>query len=151
MVKLLLIIILLIVIYVFWKIYSKIDINQINKNMQIKTEYLENEPITFHKSRTEKVKDEVDLYEYQLFDDVSSIFIARNIQSKDKGGASQIQEEVLRKMPLKTKTVIRQLELEEWSIYWRFYDQSLEYYVGKYGVFITHVDRDGKEHKVTHA
>lgn len=58
-----------------------------------------------------------------------------------------IQEDVLRKMPAKTQTQIRQLDLSEWSIYWTFYDQSLEYYVGRYGVFYTHVDRFGQEHK----
>ena len=58
-----------------------------------------------------------------------------------------IQQEVLNKMPAKAHTQIRYLDLGEWSIYWSFYEQSLEYYVGKYGIFISHVDRFGQEHK----
>lgn len=44
-------------------------------------------------------------------------------------------------------TQIRQMDLGEWSIFWNFYDQSLEYYVGRYGVFYAHVDRFGEEHR----
>ena len=60
---------------------------------------------------------------------------------------AQVQAEVFRKMPVSSKTQIRKMDLGEWSIYWTFYDQSLEYYVGKYGVFYAHVDRFGEEHK----
>lgn len=150
MVKILFFIILFIMIYVFWKIYLQIDSNQKIKNRLTKTKEIKTESVVYSDSKTEYVIDEVEPYEQQLFDDISEIFIAHKIKNRDKDKASQLQEEVLRRMPLKTKTTIRQCELDEWAVYWGFYDQSLEYYVGKYGVFITHVDRDGNEHKITH-
>ena len=52
---------------------------------------------------------------------------------------------MLRKMPAKTQTRIADTDLGEWAIYWTFYEQSLEYYVSQYGIFITHVDREGRE------
>jgi AcrR family transcriptional regulator len=45
---------------------------------------------------------------------------------------------------------IRKMDLNEWSIFWSFYDQSLEYYVSRYGMFYTHIDRSGREHKKSH-
>jgi hypothetical protein len=91
--------------------------------------------------------EEVEEYEQQLFDDVCQIFFEQKLTERNLTQAISVQEDVLRKMPAKTQTQIRQLDLNEWSIYWTFYDQSLEYYVGRYGVFYTHVDRFGCEHK----
>ena len=58
-----------------------------------------------------------------------------------------MQSTLLVKMPAKTQTQIRKMDLNEWSIFWSFYDQSLEYYVSRYGMFYTHIDRSGREHK----
>lgn len=88
----------------------------------------------------------VDAYEQQLFDDIAALFIEDG-QLYDIADAEFVQAAVFRKMPVCSKTQIRKMDLDEWSIYWAFYDQSLEYYVGKYGVFYAHVDRFGEEHK----
>ncbi|MDM1759347.1 hypothetical protein [Acinetobacter sp. 251-1] len=50
-------------------------------------------------------------------------------------------------MPAKTNSQIGEFDLGEWCIYWNYRQQSLEYYVGKYGIFYTHVDRFGIEHR----
>ena len=90
---------------------------------------------------------EIEYYEQVLFDDAAQLFFEQNIHIRDLQRAEEIQHNLLKKLPAKTLTQIRQLDLNEWSIYWYFYDQSLEYYVGKYGVFCSHVDRHGEEHK----
>jgi hypothetical protein len=90
---------------------------------------------------------EIEYYEQVLFDDAAQLFFEQNIHIRDLQRAEEIQHNLLKKLPAKTLTQIRQLDLNEWSIYWHFYDQSLEYYVGKYGVFCSHVDRHGEEHK----
>jgi len=89
----------------------------------------------------------VDAYELELFDDVAQLFFQHQVQIQDRNGAEQLQQELLRKMPMHTGTQIRQMDLGEWSIFWNFYDQSLEYYVGRYGIFYAHVDRFGEEHR----
>ena len=89
----------------------------------------------------------VDAYELELFDDVAQLFFQHQVQIQDRNEAEQLQQELLRKMPMHTGTQIRQMDLGEWSIFWNFYDQSLEYYVGRYGIFYAHVDRFGEEHR----
>src|SRR5690606_36896232 len=89
----------------------------------------------------------VDAYELELFDDVAQLFFQHQVQIQDRNEAEQLQQELLRKMPMHTGTQIRQMDLGEWSIFWNFYDQSLEYYVGRYGVFYAHVYRFGEEHR----
>lgn len=91
---------------------------------------------------------EVDEYEQQLFDDIAAIFFQKKYRIESQAEAEQLQADFLRKMPVCCKTQIRQLDLGEWSIYWTFYNQSLEYYLGCYGEFYTHVDRFGEEHKL---
>ncbi|WP_180048766.1 hypothetical protein [Acinetobacter sp. YH12144] len=91
---------------------------------------------------------EVDEYEQQLFDDIAEIFFQQQYKLDSLQVAEQLQEVFLRRMPVNCKTQIRQLDLNEWSIYWSFYNQSLEYYLGRYGEFYTHVDRFGEEHKI---
>lgn len=90
---------------------------------------------------------EAEEYEQQLFDDVCQIFFEQSCSEQHLNAAVAVQADVLRKMPAKAQTQIRKLDLDEWSIYWSFYQQSLEYYVGRYGIFYTHVDRFGQEHK----
>lgn len=91
---------------------------------------------------------EVDEYEQQLFDDIAALFFQEKYVLDSQAAAEQLQADFLRKMPVNCKTQIRQLDLGEWSIYWNFYNQSLEYYLGRYGEFYTHVDRFGEEHKL---
>ncbi|MGE8538656.1 MAG: hypothetical protein ACN6NI_05180 [Acinetobacter sp.] len=89
----------------------------------------------------------VDAYELELFDDIAQLFFQRQVLVQNRAQAEQLQQDVLQKMPLQSSTQIRQMDLGEWSIFWNFYDQSLEYYVGRYGVFYAHVDRFGVEHR----
>ena len=151
MLKILIWLCFFIVLIGLWKVWFKIHIHrhfQQNRNQQ--QESL-NQPIAtsigeiplFAEARIEEVEE----YEQQLFDDVCQIFFEQKLTERNLSQAMSVQEDVLRKMPAKTQTQIRQLDLNEWSIYWTFYDQSLEYYVGRYGVFYTHVDRFGCEHK----
>lgn len=93
---------------------------------------------------------EIDAYEQVLFDDVATLFLDQAILLTAEEDAELMQSTVLVKMPAKTRTQIRKLDLNEWSIFWSFYDQSLEYYVGRYGMFYTHIDRSGREYKKSH-
>ena len=90
---------------------------------------------------------EVDAYEQELFDDVATLFLDQAILLTAEEDATLMQSTLLVKMPAKTQTQIRKMDLNEWSIFWSFYDQSLEYYVSRYGMFYTHIDRSGCEHK----
>jgi hypothetical protein len=150
MVKLLIFIVLLIAIYAFWKIILKIKINEAFQQSRNEiADLIEDEQPQYIPKVQNKVF-EVAAYEQQLFDDIATILLESDTHEMSKEHAIELQETVLRKMPLKTDTNIRNLDLEEWSIYWGFYHQSLEYYVGRYGVFITHVDRNGNEHQYTY-
>ena len=93
---------------------------------------------------------EVDAYEQELFDDVATLFLDQAILLTVEEDATLMQSTLLVKMPAKTQTQIRKMDLNEWSIFWSFYDQSLEYYVSRYGMFYTHIDRSGREHKKSH-
>lgn len=84
----------------------------------------------------------------KLFDDVAKLLFEKKIQKKEQQHADKIQADFLNKMPAQTQTEIKQFDLGEWSIYWAYQNQSLEYYASKYGVFYTHVDADGVEHKL---
>lgn len=83
----------------------------------------------------------------RLFDDAAQLFFSQAIQNKDFNQSEQIQKDILSKMPMNTQSQIGSFDFGEWSIFWNYHDQSLEYYVGRYGVFYAHVDREGKEHK----
>ena len=83
----------------------------------------------------------------RLFDEVAQLFFDKAIQVKDINQAGQIQQVFLNKMPMNTQSQSGSFDFGEWSIFWSYHDQSLEYYVGRYGVFYAHVDRDGVEHK----
>ena len=150
MIKILVWLCLLIGCIGLWKIFLKFYINQHYQQFKIKqladmdkTAAISTKSLSNHEARI----DEVEEYEQQLFDGVCQIFFERELTERNLSQAIVVQEDVLRKMPAKTQTQIRKLDLGEWSIYWTFYDQSLEYYVGRYGVFYTHVDRFGEEHK----
>ena len=86
--------------------------------------------------------------EQSSFDAVAKLFFDQKIQPKTIENAEQIQADFLNKMPAATRSQIGEFDLGEWCIYWSYKEQSLEYYVGRYGVFCTHVDCQGVEHKL---
>lgn len=90
---------------------------------------------------------EVSIEDKNQFDSVAQWFFEQNIQMREIVEAETIEQNVLSKMPLSTHSQMCEFDHGEWAIFWHHYDQSLEYYVGCYGVFYTHVDRDGREHK----
>lgn len=149
MVKLLLVLCVVIVVTVTWIIAFKVY--KVQKFRQKHSKYqAPDKPASV--SESEYIKSDetlvflVDAYEQQLFDNIAELFMQEGLRYEIEQ-AKSVQDKVFRKMPVCSKTQIRQLDLEEWSIYWTFYDQSLEYYAGKYGVFFAHVDRFGIEHK----
>ncbi|BAP35889.1 hypothetical protein AS4_09490 [Acinetobacter guillouiae] len=83
----------------------------------------------------------------RLFDAAAQLFFEQALQTKDFSQAGHIQHEVLSKMPMNTQSQIGSFDFGEWSIFWSYHEQSLEYYVGRYGVFYAHVDHHGIEHK----
>lgn len=82
------------------------------------------------------------------FDQVAALLFERKINSSRADAAETLQYLILNKMPAQCLSHINQHELGEWSIYWSYKQQSLEYYVARYGVFYSHVDRYGQEHKM---
>ena len=150
MLKILMIIISICLGYAAFIILQKISKTQFYlKKYQAKKLQLSKQPVITPK-KTELVPTErvVDAYELELFDDIACQFIMQAIRSRDVSEASIIQSEWLNKMPMHTHTEIRHLDLNEWSIVWQFYDQSLEYYVGRYGIFYMHVNQYGHEQHV---
>lgn len=83
----------------------------------------------------------------KLFDDVAKLFFEKQIRKYELDAAQHIQAEFLNKMPTQTQTQIKQFDLGEWSVFWSYKHQSLEYYASCYGIFYTHVDAKGVEHK----
>ncbi|MFW2098232.1 MULTISPECIES: hypothetical protein [unclassified Acinetobacter] len=83
----------------------------------------------------------------RLFDSAAQLFFEQALQTKDFSQAGHIQHDVLSKMPMNTQSQIGSFDFGEWSIFWSYHEQSLEYYVGRYGVFYAHVDHQGIEHK----
>lgn len=153
MVKILLWLCLFIVVIGLWKVFFKIYTYQhFQQKQNQQGKRLNRHAVTSVKKITEPEISarviEIEEYEQQLFDDICQIFFERQLVERNLIQAVMLQEEVFRRMPAKTHTQVRKMDLGEWSIYWGFYDQSLEYYVGRYGIFYTHVDRFGYEHKV---
>ena len=149
MLKFLLWICVLIVLSVLWMVIKKIAKKQ--RYLRRLKRYQAPEKQASISSHTTGQNDSqthvVDEYEQQLFDDVATMFCENHYEVSTMDEAKTLQAEILRKMPVTCKTQIRALDLNEYSIYWNFYEQSLEYYMGQYGVFYTHVDRLGTEHK----
>lgn len=81
------------------------------------------------------------------FDQVADLLFEQRKHIISRAMAEQIQQQFLNKMPAKCLSQVVDYELGEWSVYWSYGEQSLEYYVSRYGVFYTHVDRFGCEHK----
>jgi hypothetical protein len=148
MFKIIVLFVLGMVLTAAWQIFKKM-----RKTQKYRTQYLaktQTQNLVVDDPALDQVEGlviEIEYYEQVLFDDAAQLFFEQNIHIRDLQRAEEIQHNLLKKLPAKTLTQIRQLDLNEWSIYWHFYDQSLEYYVGKYGVFCSHVDRHGEEHK----
>ncbi|MHA3890810.1 hypothetical protein [Acinetobacter sp. GXMZU3951] len=148
MFKIIVLFVLGMVLTAAWQIFKKM-----RKTQKYRTQYLaktQTQNLMVDDPALDQVEGlviEIEYYEQVLFDDAAQLFFEQNIHIRDLQRAEEIQHNLLKKLPAKTLTQIRQLDLNEWSIYWHFYDQSLEYYVGKYGVFCSHVDRHGEEHK----
>ena len=83
----------------------------------------------------------------RLFDEVAQWFFQQEIMVREMSASGKIQHDILSKMPLSTQSQSAEFDGGEWSIFWHYHDQSLEYYVGRYGIFYAHVDREGREHK----
>jgi hypothetical protein len=151
MVKILLWLCFFIGVMIIWKVGFKIYLHQYYQRHKIQQSASLIPSVSFDHPDQQFILEtrinEVEAYEQQLFDDICQIFFEQKNKQRDFDQAVGMQEQILRKMPAKTQTQIRRLDLDEWSIYWAFFDQSLEYYVGRYGVFYTHVDRFGLEHK----
>lgn len=94
--------------------------------------------------------EQVSSEDIKLFDDVAKLFFEKQIRKQKLDDAQHIQAEFLNKMPTQTQTQIKQFDLGEWSVFWSYRQQSLEYYAGRYGIFYTHVDANGVEHKQQH-
>lgn len=146
--RLFILIILLIGLYGLWRYFQKNKLNFVIKNPQFDLKKLI-QPLTKEKTKAMDSPGIVEVSEEDIrrFDDVSKLLFEKSIQKKELKGAEKIQFEFLNKMPTQTQSQIHQFDLGEWSIFWGFQGQSLEYYVSRYGVFYTHVDALGNEHK----
>lgn len=119
MIKILVGLCLFIVLMGLWKVVLKFQINQHFQQFKIKhlvdldkQAVTSTKPLSAHEVRIEEVEE----YEQQLFDDVCQIFFERELAERNLSQAIVVQEEVLRKMPAKTHSQIRKLDLDEWSI-----------------------------------
>ena len=137
------------VLYAFGLIYNKMQIAQMYKVKRQQRKRKKPAAIQPKSQQSNDVKTLfVEEYEQQLFDDAATLFMHQSHSNCiQKEQAADLQAELLKKMPAQTLTYVRELDLAEWSIYWTFFDQSLECYIGCYGLFFTHVDRNGVEHK----
>ena len=131
-----------------WQIWIKIKVTEKYRTRHLTKTHSVSDATELQAERTQDTLIvEIEYCDQVLFDDAVQLFFEENIHTRDLDAAEDIQRNLLKKLPAKALTQIRKLDLNEWSIYWNFYDQSLEYYVGKYGVFCSHVDRYGEEHK----
>ncbi|OTG65627.1 hypothetical protein B9T28_08865 [Acinetobacter silvestris] len=147
MIKLMLLILLMITIFLFWRLLFQPRINRrFNPHSTAFTKPLDaSEHVKF--SKPEPIVERVNEEQQERFDVVAQLFFEQKIQRKNIENAEQIQANFLNQMPAPTQSQIGEFDFGEWCIYWTYKDQSLEYYVGRYGVFYTHVDRYGVEHK----
>lgn len=145
--RLFMLIVLVICIYCIWKFFvqNKIYFAFDHKRFDLKKMM---KPVAKIKQIEPTIFATVNEEDIRRFDEVSKLFFEKAIKKKELKGAEQIQFEFLNKMPTQTQSQIQQFDLGEWSIFWGYKAQSLEYYVSRYGVFYTHVDALGNEHKL---
>ena len=186
MLKLIIVLLILIALYVLWRLFAKHKINAaVEQQRQDLSKWIKNPPEDHElpektklikqmidqerqKNTTEisSTQDPIDQVEQQvmtepetanefqitdedqrLFDAAAQLFFQQALQTKDFSQAGHIQHDMLSKMPMNTQSQVGSFDFGEWSIFWNYHDQSLEYYVGRYGVFYAHVDHQGVEHK----
>ncbi|OTG83801.1 hypothetical protein [Acinetobacter sp. ANC 4648] len=148
MAKLMLLSLLIITIFLLWRFIFKPKMNRdFSLNLDERSKSLGAfEPVIV--SEAKPLFEKANKEEQCCFDAVAQLFFEQKIKRKNIENAEQIQANFLNKMPAPTLSQIGEFDLGEWCIYWTYKDQSLEYYVGRYGVFCTHVDRYGTEHKL---
>ena len=150
MLKFLLLLILLLVVWGGWRLLFKSQIQDLIKQ-RLDLSGWKADPIqpvssTVPSNTTQEIPLD-DVMEQQHFDAVASLLFESEITQTDAAASVQIQQKFLNKMPARTQSQIDQFEQGEWSVYWAYRQQSLEYYVSRYGVSYTHVDRFGVEHR----
>ncbi|ANF82303.1 hypothetical protein A3K93_08915 [Acinetobacter sp. NCu2D-2] len=154
MLKVLIFLIFFILIYSLSMCIKKVWITQkykrrhLNQRGHSKVSASQTETKPSESQKTIQHERTIDAFEPQYFDDVINQFLEQKIKLTDIQQARDLQLEWLNKMPMHTESEIRRLDLGEWSIYWAFYQQSFEYYVSRYGIFCTHIDRNGNEQKI---
>lgn len=149
MLKLIVVVVILIILYAIWNRFLKVKLNnKVIYEQDERPKLIQNKEIFPSKiDENDHKLPAIDQEEQRLFDEVAHFFFNEKINNRIFKNAEQIQHHYLKNMPASTLTQIEKHDLEEWSIYWSFGEQSLEYYVGKYGIFYAHVDRFGVEHK----
>lgn len=145
MLKIWVILLFLFCLYVAWLITAKI--RKTKRAIQRKSSELLPKSIAVHPQL--QVSQEIVMNENDrtVFDDVAASFLQQNYCLTQIDQAEGLQLEWLNKMPKSSMTEIRECDLGEWSIIWHLNQQSLEYFVGRYGWFYTHVDVNGIEHR----
>lgn len=146
MLKLLLLLLIFICVYALWMVMKKVQKKQ--RAVQRSSSYLiNNQHVAQADVQKNELKDFIDPDQKRLFDNMAQLFLQQHYCLTEIQQGQVLQQEWLSKMPLQTVTEVRQLDLGEWSIVWSLAQQSLEYYVGTYGWFYTHVDLNGVEHR----
>ncbi|WP_445115191.1 hypothetical protein [Acinetobacter sp. WZC-1] len=147
MTRLIVFALVIVTLYLLWRLLLKNRIQGQSSHQRYDTPILPGaaaQPRTLEHQVEREVMDEED---QRRFDDVAQLLFEKAITRKNRTQAEQIQCEFLNKMPAPTQSQIGEFDQGEWSIFWNYKQQSLEYYVSRYGVFYTHVDRHGVEHK----
>lgn len=145
--KILILIVLIALIYCVWKFlfHTHRDVSLDSKQFDLR-HWLK--PVQTKAIAKEPAKKQViSIEDMKRFDDVAKLLFEKQIRKGDLHSAAPIQSEFLNKMPAQTESEIKQFDLGEWSIFWAYKNQSLEYYASRYGIFYTHVDAEGIEHK----
>lgn len=140
-------IVVLVLLYTLWvrvlRPHFALELN--TPKFEFKKFFNSQEQLPLMSPRVEVISEE----DIRMFDDVAKLLFEKQLVESDFQKAEQIQSTFLNKMPAKTSTKIQQFDLAEWSIIWEFRNQSLEYYVSRYGVFFTHTDAQNVEHKLS--
>ncbi|NHC04468.1 hypothetical protein G9F31_11940 [Acinetobacter sp. 187] len=145
--KLMIILLFIIFLYVVWKFVFQPKIQGLGGNSVFDlSKLLKPSPKVINQPRI-AVAEIISQEDIRMFDDVAKLLFEKAYKKSKLDYANQIQYEFLNKMPTQARSQINQFDFEEWSIYWSYKNQSLEYYASRYGIFYTHVDANGVEHK----
>lgn len=147
--KFLSIAVIFILVYSFWFLFFKSKMEEIKKRPNFDLKYwLKSDTRSKEKNETVQEIEILENGDIRMFDEVAKLLFEKRIKNNSLESAHQIQNEFLNKMPPQASSQINHFDLEEWSIYWSYRGQSLEYYASRYGIFYTHVDAQGVEHKM---